>query len=384
MSGDRLVDQRQADARAPLARREERVEDALAKLGRHARSAVAHLHHRLAARGAGKRRAGRDPEHAVVPGRAPEDAQGEPRRPFRSPHRLERVGDQVRERAAELLGVALDDGRRRFVLARQLAVEGEPRAHLGEGGLQSLDEVDRRRDAGRRLHEVERGGHGRLEGPHLGETLVCERTLLARPRQAPAQETAQHAEARERIADLVGQPGGHLPERGQALAQALALVEPLERLEVAEQERGAARDARPVSHAREREADRARRGASGAERELGPRGGERELGPRRRLAALESREQELGHQGLRPERLAAGPAQDLFALGDAEHAARGLVQDAHAAVGVDRRQPRTERAHQPGGESVLHGGTYRRTREQAEAGQASLRASSASSGGRIR
>ncbi|HVH05847.1 MAG TPA: hypothetical protein VNE71_07615, partial [Myxococcota bacterium] len=68
----------------------------------------------------------------------------------------------------------------------------------------------------------------------------AELALLPFRGHAAAQEPGEHAEARERVADLVGETRRHLAERDEALAQALAFVGALERLEIAEEQHRAA------------------------------------------------------------------------------------------------------------------------------------------------
>ena len=228
------------------------------------------------------------------------------------------------------------------VVALQLALEGEARAHLGDGGLERFDEVDGTRRRGGRLDEIEGGADRGLEGAELAAQLVDERALLARFGEAPAQQTGQHPEARERVADLVGEARRHLAQRREPLAEPLALVDALEGLEIAEEQRSAAQHP-ALPDGGEGEADGARRLRAA---------GQHQLGPARRLAPFEGGEQQLRHDGLGPEHLLAGPAQQLGPRSDAEDPARRRVQHAEPPRGVDRRHARAQRVEQPDREGV--------------------------------
>ena len=105
-----------------------------------------------------------------------------------------------------------------------------------------------------------------------------------------ALEDARHdLDAGERILDLVRDGGGHLAERRQPVAQALALLELLDAREVLEEERGAGEPPARIAHLRQRVAD-------DLVRALQP-----ELGAIRQVRQVE-------RPGDDPRRLRAGPA----------------------------------------------------------------------------
>jgi hypothetical protein len=132
-------------------------------------------------------------------------------------HGVGRVHDEVEQRLAQARAIG---GHLRHVRVRALdhdAAVLERRLHQVEHVGHELGEVHRR-DRERLLGaEHERGRDQELESLHFAEELLHARHL-ARGR-AFREQLQMQLDAGERVTDLVGEPGGHVAERGEATAR---------------------------------------------------------------------------------------------------------------------------------------------------------------------
>jgi hypothetical protein len=255
---DYFLGEREPHPRAPFLGGEERVEDLLAQILGNAGPGVGDRDRVLAHRPRRRRGGpaiGADPHRSGGWIREPRlDAEEEPRGLSLGVHRLECVQDQVGHDATQQLGIDLELGQVRREAALDFARERHPPRGGAQRLLDQLPDVDRTARERDRPHELEARGdrirHRAQLAPQLGE----QRQLLGPILEAPLQQPREHLHARERVADLMRHSGGHLPQRGEPLAQPLLLVASFEGREVAEEDRRAANPAR-VAHRSQREAD---------------------------------------------------------------------------------------------------------------------------------
>ncbi|MCY1007703.1 hypothetical protein OV079_19535 [Nannocystis pusilla] len=293
-------DHREPQAGALGAAGDERIEDPRAQLGRHAGAAVGHAEGQAAVLAA-DRQLDRGARRA----------------------RLQGVAHQVDQRLLDPLGVEVPAG------GRVRVVEHDPR-RIGE-----LDGSprDRPRVAGRGLelagaHEVEEAGRQRLEAHRLlddpaglgAPALVVGELLL--------EQLGVALEAGERVADLVGQDGGHLAQRGQVAPLGVARLGGLGPLPLAVRDPGG-----DDQRDRDREADH--EVAQGLAEEGGRQARfELDHDPRRRRA----------HAGLDPGRRplagARRRAEQALEAGDVAVAGQVVVDPRqHAAAVVGSQRP---------------------------------------------
>ena len=227
--GDDAVDDRQAEPGAAAERAAERVEDGVDFLGRDAGALVAHADLRLPVLGG-----------------------DEQLQPPAVGHRLEAVGGQVPDDLPQLVLVGVDPHRiRRHLDLDDVVVGGLGALAQQRGGV--LD-----RPAGVDPGELHPPGpgvgqerrDGRVQPIRLAQHDVHQRGLLGRQRQLAAQHLHRARHRGQRVADLVGDAGGHLAHRRQPLPHLRGAFQALDVGDVLEREDDAALAARPAAAAR--------------------------------------------------------------------------------------------------------------------------------------
>ena len=106
-----------------------------------------------------------------------------------------------------------------------------------------------------RPHEIEHLDDDRVRHLRFADDVVDDRLRVGRVRHLPAQQARHHLDSGERVLQLVRHRRRHFAERGEPIAQALALLELLDARQILEEQRRAARLAVVVADQRERIAD---------------------------------------------------------------------------------------------------------------------------------
>jgi hypothetical protein len=231
-----------------------------------------------------------------------------------------------------------------------------------EGGLHQRRGIQGLPLQGDGAHELQALRHRLGQSPQLLRKVGHKCALLRPIGQTPPQQTRQHLHAGQRIADLVGQAGRHLPQRRQAVAQTLLFVGALEGRQVAEQHRRAAHATQRVSHGRQREAD----GAAGAP----ARALENQLRPGEHGAPVQGFQQQPRDTGLPLQHGAAVATEDSHRIprGATQDTLRPLVDQSQVPCGVDAHDARAQAREHVRRECVIaaeHPTGHRRARARA-------------------
>ena len=180
------------------------------------------------------------------------------RDPALAVERLEGVCNEIGEHLGQLMVIAFDHRqpglhprRDRHLAARRLRFRHRHRLLQHVGEVRSLDLQPHRTD------ELEHLDDNRVGKLRLAEDVGEQRLGVLRVGHLAAQKSRHHFDASQWILQLVRDPGRHLAERSQAIAQPLALLELFDSGQVLEEQDRADRRAVIVLHLRERVADHA-------------------------------------------------------------------------------------------------------------------------------
>ena len=275
--------------------REEGLEQRLLRLGVHAAAIVTHGDDDAAGRG---RRASETHRDAAARGRG-----------FRG------VLEQVDEHLLQLVGVVRHRGQARFGVAQHVhAALLEHAGHRLLGAAERVLERARREVQLARVGDVEQLLNDAIEPADLAHHELDVLRLLRLPGEGSREPAHAHADAGERIADLVRDARGEPAERGELVELAGALLGGLERRQVQERRDGAVGASALVAQSRRGHPHRQR----GSRRRAEDR-----LAPEHRLSRGERAADE--PLGLLPEQIPHRQAARRF-FGEAEQVLRGAIE----------------------------------------------------------
>ena len=319
MRVDHLPHDREAQAGALRLGGEERVEDAIRQLPRHAWPIVGDIDDD-GSRGR-VRLAGRAMrlfvEHTFT--RRERHRAG-------AFERLERINQKIREKLAELMMVALDRRQTVFqvepqvnVAARHFAFGEAHRVvdHVGNRGVLDLQP--------NRPHELERLVHDAIRHLRFVDDVVQDRLRVRRLPDLPLQHASHHLDAGQRVFHLVRDGRRHFAKRHQAVSQPLAFFHLLDFGQILEEHRDTGRATPLVVDARQRVADHL---AARFQPQLGAIG---------QMAQLERVLQHPHHVRMLAQHLDEGTADGVRRALELEDAERFVVHFGNRAVAGNRQ-----------------------------------------------